>query len=449
MTDTTVRIVFEDKGGGSGGSGGGGGGVPAPKPAAKPAKGKRGILTDTPIGDKLGSALQSLQKLKSVLTSLPVVGKKIKGTFDFLEGAAKKLGVTPGPTPTGKVVSPRPRKKGPQPRPSVAEARPREKGFRPRSFVAEKRTGVTPGPVGADKIADPRLRKSQPRPTTTAPQPTKKPVPAAKGTGVGKVAAGAAVGQSGVSAATGAITKGVGAAAGTGTAGGAGAVVATGAGATGGVAGAAALLGPVGIAIVGLVAVVGASVLATKLLIRSNNKLRDQFKERARQFAPFSRDIALQQAQSNVAQLRQDITFARRLGPRTATFNKAQDRIARAADRISLAIDEIKLDTLTPLIQLAATGVENAANIAQAVSALNSLVKRAVSQVIDLQKLTQKEAERQNNKLPPEADILGAFNREGDLTVEWNNNIWGDDEKLGRNLIRGARFEGLPEIAIP
>lgn len=411
MVDTTVRFVFEDKGGSGGTSGGGGGGTPTtkPKPAAAGTSGTGKTPVGTDFDEAVGSALESLDKLRPALENLPVVGKSLKGIFDFLEETGKSLGGLTGPTPT----------------------------------------------ESAGKAAGPSVSGgAQPKPVVTAPKPTPKPAPAATSGAASQVVAGAA-GQAAGVAATSAVSGGAGVTSGAAVVG-AGASVTSGAiaagggaGAAGGAAGAAALLGPVGLAVIGLVAVVGASVVATKLLIRSNEKLREQFKERARQFAPFSREIQVQQVQSEVAQLRQDIEFARRLGPRTAQFNEAEDRLARAVDRISLAIDEIKLNSLTPIIELVAKGAENVAEVAQAVAIVNTLFDNGFKKIISVLSLSQKGDERERNKIPPEADILGAFNREPDLNVEWNGEVFGDDEKLGRNLIRGARFDGLPEIALP
>lgn len=144
-----------------------------------------------------------------------------------------------------------------------------------------------------------------------------KGAPVPKGTPVGVIPAGAPVGPSaGTAIGTG------GAAAGAGAAGAAGAGGAAAGGATAGsvIAGIAAALGPLGLAVAGLVIVVGASVLAFKAL---NSLVKSQ----AEALAQYSPSVSIAGAIGEIREMQAEMRRADAIGPGLAKMYDGLSRI--------------------------------------------------------------------------------------------------------------------------
>jgi len=228
-----------------------------------------------------------------------------------------------------------------------------------------------------------------------------------------------------------------------------GAAGAAGGGAAGAAAGAAALLGPVGVAILAGVAVVGAAVVAIRGLIAANDALRKHIAEVAERLRPFSAEIQAASARIEVAQLRQDIEQANANGGRVARFQEAQSRLDRGLSRIAAAVEGPLLDAVTPLVEHVAGVVEVGGKIFAGVTeVLNALgfFKPTFIRLLEVQNRLLGFAQDEANELPPEADILGAFNSLPDLTVNFNGRIFsGNGEaNFGKLEFRQA----LPNVGL-
>lgn len=220
-------------------------------------------------------------------------------------------------------------------------------------------------------------------------------------------------------------------------------------GAAGAAAGAAAALGPVALAVLAGVAVVGAATIAVRGLIAANDALRKHVAEVAERLRPFSAEIQAASARIEVAQLRQDIEQANANGGRVARFTEAQAKLDRGLSRIAAAVEGPLLDAVTPLVEHVAGVVEVGGKIFAGVTdALNALgfFKPSFIRLLEVQNRLLGFAQDEANELPPEADILGAFNSLPDLTVNFNGRVFGGNGEV--NFGRLEFRQALPNAGL-
>lgn len=186
------------------------------------------------------------------------------------------------------------------------------------------------------------------------------------------------------------------------------------------------------------VAVVGAAIVATRALIAANESLRKHIAEVADRLRPFSAEIQAADARIEIAKLKQDIEQANQNGGRVGRFQEAQARIDRGLSRIAAAVEGPLLDAVTPLVEHVAGVLEIASKGFSALTTIaNNLgfLKPNFIRLLEVQNKLLGFAQDESNQLPPEADILGAFSREPDLTINFQGRIFagdGDELQFGR-----------------
>ena len=271
--------------------------------------------------------------------------------------------------------------------------------------------------------------------------------------GTAMIPTGAAAGGSAAAAGgTSIATTGGGLAAAGGAGGG---VTAAGGGAAAG--GAALASNPVGWAILAALAVVvvtiGAAIVAVKALTTINTALKARFGEVSERLKPFSAGIQAADARAGVAKLRQDVEFAGRLGGRVGRFNEAENRIERALDRIGNTINGPLLNIVLPFVERAAGLIEGGAKAFDAITTIADkvgLLRSPLAELIDIENKILGFSKDEAMKLPPEADVIGVFNAEPFLSVNWRGRTFGADE--GRELGAADKktyASPLPVVGIP
>lgn len=209
--------------------------------------------------------------------------------------------------------------------------------------------------------------------------------------------------------------------------------------------------GPAALAVAGLAAV-AASTLA---LVKVNSLLLTHFKQRADQLRPFSGAIGVQQAQSQISQLRLDIQQARELGPAIARFNAAEDKLFREVSKIIGFLEGRLLEDLTPLIEsvgvIAGFVAENADVIGGALrsavggtSPTLDMLSKIAGAMFDLAK-TSKDNKDQAEIDKMAIDIMGMFRDEVLPTVLYKDEQFGETFRTGPN--RGATDRFRPSGA--
>lgn len=225
---------------------------------------------------------------------------------------------------------------------------------------------------------------------------------------------------------------------------------AAGLGEAGAGAAAGALGGPVGIAIV---AGLAATVYTTKLLVDVNNKLRERFGEVAERIKDFSPALQAVSAINEAEVLRYRVGLAARDGGSYASFQRTQNQLDQSLTRLGDAISGLGLDTLGPIAEALAIEAGAMAEVlaggVEAVRMVNSSMKPLTDGVLAALKMLRGQRNRDDLKLPPEADILGLFAKKPDLSVEWNGRIYsGDSSKM---IASGAPVfkDPLPTLGLP
>ncbi|MEX1042221.1 MAG: hypothetical protein WDZ51_16435 [Pirellulaceae bacterium] len=297
------------------------------------------------------------------------------------------------------------------------------------------------GESAADFLARAQAAGLNPRPATTSK------VGAAAGAASAGPGAKAATGAA-ARAATGAAAAG---AAG-GAAGGAGTAAAAGGAATG-AAGAAAALGPVVVPVLAAVAVVGSAVVATKALIATNEKLRDHFGQLSDRLFAYSREIQLASARIAVANLNQDIEFARDLGGRLAQFNESQAKIDRSLDRMRKVIEGSLLDNLNPFLEFSSNRL---VEIAKSLEAIYGLAKRLgldksiMARALELWNMIEAHLRDDKGGLSADGDILGIFGSNIEprakerMPLEWNGKMYGESDQQVTERTKINRVDVTP-----
>ncbi len=436
--DTTLKIVFQDASGNQAEAPGGAAqreqgrrrppasspdGTPNPAAPKSPAStvgeavagrlinGISAAMQKTPVFGQIAKTLHDIASHTKLLERLKQMGGERAGQlWDKAKGKAGELG--------GRAIR------------GFARGFNRSRGGRAADAAARTtiRTGASPTATNAAGGSAARIGTSV--------------------AGRGLIAAGAGGGSGGTVAAGGA--AGAGASAGTLTAGGG---VATGG------AGLAAAGGPVGLAIAGVILAVIAAmavvVVTMKALIAVNEALKRHFVDVTEKLKPFSAAIQAADSRAEIGRLRDDVRAARNLGPALGRFNEAQSRIERSIDRVWRAIEGPMLDNVIPFIEYAANNLEIISKGAEQVSEIVRRFENLKLPITRIQEsvnrlLGMKEEER--NALPPEMDILGAFNNKPDLSVTWNGvRFAGDDDRAVMGDSEAfTKFENpLPRVGVP
>lgn len=205
-----------------------------------------------------------------------------------------------------------------------------------------------------------------------------------------------------------------------------------------------------------VVAAIAAAVITIKALIAVNEALKKHFAEVSERLKPFSASIQAADARGEVAKLRDDVRAARNIGPMLGRFNEAQGRIERAVDRVYRAIEGPLLDVVVPFIEYAGNNLEVLSKAAEQISEIARRLDIVKGPLVRIQEDINRMLGVQineANKLPPEMDILGAFNKKPDLAVTWRGLTFGADEDkmiAGPGGNGAATFENpLPKIGVP
>lgn len=195
----------------------------------------------------------------------------------------------------------------------------------------------------------------------------------------------------------------------------------------------------------------GSIALGIKTLISVNRQINDHIKNLGQRFQQFSPALQITSARGQVERLRQDIEFARTLGPRLARFNRAQDRTSLAVDRIARTIEGPLLDAIIPIVELLATGAETVAKN----KLLLEVIGNAIAQVGIGGGLGQaiiaiaKHFATQDEGVDPAFDLLGMFGDNSDITVEYNGKTYGGGQgaQVANPLVQ--RQATIPQVFLP